>query len=47
MFGGTAFSKQLPFERYFRDARAGLIMGMANDQAYEVIGDLMFPASSS
>ena len=47
MFGGTAFSKQLPFERYFRDARAGLIMGMANDQAYEVIGDLMFPALSS
>lgn len=46
MFGGTAFSKQLPFERYFRDARAGLIMGMANDLAYEVIGDMLLPAVS-
>ncbi|PKB61849.1 MAG: hypothetical protein BZY79_01595 [SAR202 cluster bacterium Casp-Chloro-G4] len=47
MFGGTAFSRQLPFERYFRDARAGLIMGVANDQAYETIDSLMFPAASS
>jgi alkylation response protein AidB-like acyl-CoA dehydrogenase len=43
IFGGTAYARQLPFERYFRDARAGLIMGMANDQAYEIIGDHLFP----
>lgn len=47
IFGGTAYSRQLPFERYFRDARAGLIMGVANDQAYVTIGDLMFPESST
>ena len=27
LFGGTAFAGRLPFERYFRDARAGLVMG--------------------
>jgi alkylation response protein AidB-like acyl-CoA dehydrogenase len=27
MFGGTAFAGRLPFERYLRDARAGLVMG--------------------
>jgi alkylation response protein AidB-like acyl-CoA dehydrogenase len=43
MFGGTAFAARLPFERYFRDARAGLVMGMANDQAYEMIGSILFP----
>jgi alkylation response protein AidB-like acyl-CoA dehydrogenase len=43
MFGGTAFAARLPFERYFRDARAGIVMGMANDQAYEMIGTLLFP----
>ena len=47
MFGGTAFARQLPFERYFRDARAGMIMGVANDQAYETIGDLMFPSADA
>lgn len=30
MFGGTAFARRLPFERYFRDARAGMVMGLAN-----------------
>lgn len=45
MFGGSAYGKFLPFERYFRDARAGLVMGMANDLAYENINDLLFPAS--
>ena len=45
MFGGTAFAARLPFERYFRDARAGMVMGMANDQAYELIGSLLFPTS--
>ena len=43
MFGGTAFAGRLPFERYFRDARAGLVMGLANDQAYERIAALLFP----
>ena len=46
IFGGTAYARQLPFERYFRDARAGLIMGMANDQAYEIIGDHLFPEAA-
>ena len=31
--GGTAFAKRLPFERYFRDARAGMVMGIAHDIA--------------
>ena len=44
MFGGTAFANRLPFERYFRDARAGMVMGMANDMAYEGMIPLMFPA---
>jgi alkylation response protein AidB-like acyl-CoA dehydrogenase len=43
MFGGTAFASRLPFERYFRDARAGLVMGQANDVAYGNIGTLLFP----
>ena len=43
MFGGTAFASRLPFERYFRDARAGLVMGMANDMAYDGMIPLMFP----
>ena len=43
MFGGTAFAGRLPFERYFRDARAGLVMGQANDVAYGTIGTLLFP----
>lgn len=43
MFGGTAFARELPFERYFRDARAGVVMGLANDQAYETINTLLFP----
>jgi alkylation response protein AidB-like acyl-CoA dehydrogenase len=43
IFGGTAFASRLPFERYFRDARAGLVMGMANDMAYEGMIPLMFP----
>lgn len=42
-FGGTAFAARLPFERYFRDARAGMIMALANDQAYEGIAAGLFP----
>ncbi len=43
MFGGTAFAGRLPCERYFRDARAGMVMGVANDQAFQRIGGLLFP----
>ncbi|MBM3941565.1 MAG: acyl-CoA dehydrogenase [SAR202 cluster bacterium] len=43
IFGGTAFAGRLPFERYFRDARAGMVMGMANDVAYQGMIPLMFP----
>jgi alkylation response protein AidB-like acyl-CoA dehydrogenase len=42
-FGGTAFAGRLPFERYFRDARAGMVMGVANDAAYQQIGGMLFP----
>jgi alkylation response protein AidB-like acyl-CoA dehydrogenase len=45
IFGGTAFAARLPFERYFRDARAGMVMGMANDQAYELITSILYPKS--
>lgn len=41
--GGAAFAKQLPFERYFRDARAGMVMGVAHDVAMGNIGRLLFP----
>ena len=44
-FGGTAFASRLPFERYFRDARAGMVMGMANDQAYELLASILYPKS--
>jgi alkylation response protein AidB-like acyl-CoA dehydrogenase len=43
MFGGTAFASRLPFERYFRDARAGIVMGMANDGAYQQMTPLLLP----
>ena len=43
MFGGTAFAARLPFERYFRDARAGMIMALPNDQAYDGIAAGLFP----
>lgn len=43
MFGGTAFAAHLPFERYFRDARAGLVMALPNDTAYQNIASLLFP----
>jgi len=46
IFGGTAFASRLPFERYFRDARAGLVMGMANDTAYQNMVPMLFPHGS-
>jgi alkylation response protein AidB-like acyl-CoA dehydrogenase len=42
-FTGTAFARRSPIERYFRDARAGLVMGMANDVAYQNMIPLLFP----
>lgn len=42
MFGGTAFAARLPFERYFRDARAGLVMALANDAAYQDVANMLF-----
>jgi alkylation response protein AidB-like acyl-CoA dehydrogenase len=43
MFGGTAFAARLPFERYFRDARAGVIMALPNDGAYQSMLPLLLP----
>ena len=36
--GGAAFSKQLPVERYFRDARAGWVMAPTVDHLHDFIG---------
>ncbi|MEE3246971.1 MAG: acyl-CoA dehydrogenase family protein, partial [Chloroflexota bacterium] len=44
-FTGTAFARRSPIERYFRDARAGLVMGMANDVAYQAMVPLMFASN--
>ena len=44
-FTGTAFARRIPLERYFRDARAGLVMGMANDVAYQNMIPHLFPKS--
>lgn len=44
MFGGTAFAGRMPFDRYFRDARAGMIMALPNDGTYDTISGLLFPA---
>jgi alkylation response protein AidB-like acyl-CoA dehydrogenase len=43
--GGSAFAKRLPFERYFRDARAGMVMGIAHDIAALNIARSIFPKS--
>jgi hypothetical protein len=42
MFGGTAFAGRMPFERYFRDDRTGVVVGVANDQAYQIIAGILF-----
>jgi alkylation response protein AidB-like acyl-CoA dehydrogenase len=36
--GGAAFSRQLPLERLFRDARAASVMAPTTDLLYEFIG---------
>ena len=41
-FTGTAFARRSPIERYFRVARAGLVMRMATDVAYQAMVPLMF-----
>ena len=46
MFGGTAFAARLPLERYFRDARAGMIMALPNDATYQTIATMLFPEQS-
>jgi alkylation response protein AidB-like acyl-CoA dehydrogenase len=46
-FGGTAFAARLPFERYFRDARAGMIMALPNDGAYASMTPLILARARS
>lgn len=46
MFAGTAFAGRLPFERFFRDARAGLIMALPNDGAYDTIASSLVPSEA-
>lgn len=36
--GGAAFSRQVGLERFFRDARAAIVMAPTSDHAYEFIG---------
>jgi alkylation response protein AidB-like acyl-CoA dehydrogenase len=36
--GGTGYSRKNPVERYFRDARAGALMGPADDILRVLIG---------
>jgi alkylation response protein AidB-like acyl-CoA dehydrogenase len=36
--GGFGISRELPFERYFRDARAGITHPPNDDAALELIG---------
>ena len=36
--GGAAFSRHLPVERFFRDARAGAVMAPTTDVLYDFIG---------
>ncbi len=47
IFGGTAFAARLPLERYFRDARASLIMALPNDATYQNIAGLLFPEETT
>ncbi len=41
--GGSAYAKLMPFERYLRDARAGMVMGIAHDIAVLNIAQSIFP----
>jgi hypothetical protein len=42
--GGTASTGRLPFQCHVRDARAGVVMALANGTTYQAIASLFFPA---
>ena len=44
MGGGSAYARRLPFDRYLRDARAGIVMGITNDVVLSNIARMLFPA---
>ena len=46
MGGGAAYARRLPFDRYFRDARAGVVMGITNDTILSNIARMLFPGAS-
>jgi alkylation response protein AidB-like acyl-CoA dehydrogenase len=46
MGGGTAFARRLPFDRYLRDARAGVVMGITNDTMLSNIARMLFRGPS-
>jgi isovaleryl-CoA dehydrogenase len=46
MGGGTAYARRLPFDRYLRDARAGVVMGITNDTVLSNIARMLFPGAS-
>jgi isovaleryl-CoA dehydrogenase len=41
--GGTAYARRVPFDRYFRDARAGIVMGITNDAILANIARMLYP----
>jgi isovaleryl-CoA dehydrogenase len=43
MGGGSAYARRLPFDRYLRDARAGVVMGITNDTLLSNIARMLFP----
>jgi len=43
MGGGSAYARRLPFDRYLRDARAGVVMGISNDVVLGNIARMLFP----
>jgi isovaleryl-CoA dehydrogenase len=43
MGGGSAYARRLPFDRYLRDAHAGVVMGITNDTILANIAWMLFP----
>ncbi|MGO9265025.1 MAG: acyl-CoA dehydrogenase family protein [Candidatus Binataceae bacterium] len=43
MGGGSAYARRLPFDRYLRDARAGVVMGITNDVVIGNVARMLFP----
>jgi alkylation response protein AidB-like acyl-CoA dehydrogenase len=41
--GGTAFARRTALDRYFRDARASMVMGVPDDAALLAIARIQFP----